>query len=865
MVDQRPDPDALLARVQEEAARQHRGRLKIFFGASAGVGKTFAMLEAAQAKRAQGVDVVVGIAETHGRTETAALLEGLEVLPRRPIERRDVRLWEFDLDGALARKPALILVDELAHTNAPGSRHTKRWQDIEELLAAGIDVYTTVNVQHLESLNDVVAQITEVRVRETVPDAVIEEADEVELVDLPPDELLQRLKEGKVYLPQQAARAIENFFRKGNLIALREMALRRTADRVDEQMRDYRREHAIEEVWPVAERILVCVGPDAEAERLVRAGKRMADAMRAEWLVVSVETPDLLRLPEAERNRRIDILRLAEELGGETVTLGGPSVAQEVLNYARTRNVSKIVVGKPTNRSRWRRLLGRFTVDEIIARSGDIDVYVISGEAEEAAFMRQNPLLARSRAYFDISAASRSAVAKKRIGYPVSVVIMAVCTLIAWFLKPRFELTNLVMVYLLGVVVVSLRFGRGPAALASVLGVAAFDFFFVPPYFSFAVTDTQYLVTFGVMLLVGLVISNLMASVRLQARVAGHRERRTAALYAMSRELAVTRNRDEMLKIAVRHVSEMFESQTVVLLPDEKGRISHPTGEGIYGSLHGADLAVADWVFGHRVPAGLGTNTLAGNEALYLPLLGSSGPVGVLAVLPVNARRILLPEQRHLLEAFAGQIALAIERVHLATEAQTAQLRIETERLRNSLLSAISHDLRTPLAVIAGSASSLAEGAATLDAAARRELSQTIYDEAQRMNGLVGNLLDMTRLESGALQLNRQWYPLEEIVGTVLNRMSKRLGKEQVSVRLPPDLPLLNIDGVLIGQVLVNLLDNALKYAGPQTPIEISAEARRSRPRASRRSGSRHPGWRRTPGIVRPGTRPASRQRPDGS
>jgi len=836
--EKRPDPDALLARVQQEEARQQRGKLKVFFGASAGVGKTYAMLEAARKRRAEGADVVVGYVEPHGRDETERLLEGLEQLPVRFTEYRGASLSEFDLDAALARRPALVLVDEFAHTNVAGSRHAKRWQDVEELLAAGIDVYTTVNVQHIESLNDVVAQITGARMQETVPDKMFDEADEIELIDITPDELLQRLKEGKVYLPERAQHALENFFRKGNLIALRELAMRAAADRVDADMREYRDGHAIRDTWAAGEGLMVCVGPDAQAEKLVRAGKRMASALHARWLVIYVETPELLRMPEGERNRRIDVLRLAESLGAESVTLDGPTAAEALLEYARARNVNRILVGKP-NRRGWRGWLRPSTTSRLVTGARDIDVYVVSGE--DAARARPGPMLARSSSYLGLAPGKTG---KNRApGYIWGIAVSAACTALCWGLRGWLDLPNLVMIYLLGAAMIAARFGRGPAVMSAILNVAVFDFFFVPPFFSFAVADTQYLVTFAVMLAVALIIGNLTASVRLQARVAGHRERRTASLYAMSRELAAARGAENLAKIAVRHTSEVFDSQVVVLLPDTDGRIAHPRGASLPGSLRGANLSVAQWVFDHGQNAGLGTDTLPGGDTIYLPLkiTGSSlaetdakkqtaasqpaPALGVLALLPANPRRVLLPEQLHLLETFAGQVALALERVHLADQAHQTEIYAENERMRNSLLSAISHDLRTPLAVIAGSASTLVEGGAALAEPKRKELAQAIYDQTRQMAQQVNNILDMTRFEIGAPKLNRQWQPLEEIVGAVLNRMQSGLEGRKVVVDLQEDLPLVLIDGVLIAQLLSNLLENVVKYTPPGSPIEIEAWA----------------------------------------
>ena len=586
MSDQRPDPDSLLERVQRAEALRRRGRLKVFFGASAGVGKTFGMLLAAREQRAEGLDVVAGYVETHKRAETEQLLEGLEVLPPRLVEYRNTQLREFDLDAALKRHPALILVDELAHTNAPGSRHAKRWQDVEELLDAGIDVYTAINVQHIESLNDVISQITGIPVWETVPDAMLESANEIELIDLPPDELLQRLKEGKVYLPQQAERAAQNFFRKGNLIALRELALRRTADRVDAQMRDYREDHAIQDVWQVKERMLVCIGPGGSAEDLVRAAYRLAQLLRAEWIVVYVETAKLQHLSKEQRDAILRTLKLAEELGAETVTLSGQKLADEVISYARTRNATRIVLGKPTLAG-WKRWLFGSLVDTIVRQASDIDIHVVGKESNFMSQARENPYFSRSRLYLGLASEEPRPLFKWRAGYLWAVVVTAICTAIAWLMLDYFDLANLIMVYLLGVVVVAARYGRGPSVLSSFLSVVLFDFFFVPPRFSFAVSDTQYLITFAVMLLVALVISRMTASTLHQAKIAGHRERRIASLYAMSRELAATRGQENILRIAVKHVAEVFEAQAVVLLPDGTGTHRLSQGRG--------DCAILPW------------------------------------------------------------------------------------------------------------------------------------------------------------------------------------------------------------------------------------------------------------------------------
>jgi two-component system, OmpR family, sensor histidine kinase KdpD len=806
---ERPDPEALLARVKAEEARQRRGKLKIFLGAAAGVGKTYAMLEAVREQKADGVDAVVGYVETHGRAETDALLQGLEILPPRTVDYRSTALREFDLDAALARRPALILVDELAHTNAAGLRHAKRWQDVVELLDAGIDVYTTMNVQHLETLNDVVAKITGVVVRETVPDSVFEQADEVELIDLPPDELLERFKDGKVYMPEQAQEAVKNFFRKGNLIALRELALRRTAERVDAQMRVYMHEHAIGKAWPTAERLLVCISPGPESARLVRAAKRMADRLGAPWVAAYVETPGQLQLPADVRDRVTQTLRLAEQLGAETVRLPGEKMSDAILHFAHDRNVTKIVVGKPRRRL-WTRILIGSIVDALVQGSGDIDIYVISAEREQHG-VPQAPL-------------GRRALPSDWAPYGWAIAVVAVATGAAWLTLPFFGLANLVdlvMVYLLGIVVVATRYGRGPSLLASILSVAALDYFFVPPVFTFAVSDARYVFTFAVMLIVGLVTSGLAARIRTQAEAARQREQRTAALYAMSRELASTRGADKLLTIAIRHISEVFRSQVVVLLPGPGGALV--PAEGGQFTLDSNELGVSKWVHEHHQPAGLGTSTLPGAAALYLPLQAPRGPVGVLGLRPADRHALDAPDQLHQLETFGNQTALAIERAQLADEAQQNQVRMETERLRNSLLSSVSHDLRTPLATITGAATTILENGAKLNDRTRRGLLESVREEAERLNRLVQNLLEMTRLESGALQLRKEWHPLEEVIGAALSRLGKELGDRRVETRVPPDLPLVPIDDVLIEQVLVNLLDNAVKYTPGGSPIRIMA------------------------------------------
>ena len=813
--DTRADPDALLAELKQQEQKAARGKLKVFFGAAPGVGKTFAMLEEGRARYAEGTDVVVGYAEPHARTDTEALLLGMEILPYRVVEYRGVNLREFDLDAALARKPALLLIDELAHTNAPGSRHSKRWQDVQEVLNAGIDVYTTLNVQHLESVNDIVRRITGVTVRETLPDSIFEQADEVELVDTSPEELLERLAEGKVYAGEMAERAVQNFFAKSNLLALRELALRRTAQRVDEQMQDLGRQTRLRETW-AGERLLVCVGPSPLSARLVRSAKRLADGLKAQWIAAYVETPGIARLPQADRDRITQTLRLAAQLGAETVTLSGQDIADEVLAYAKEQNVTKIVIGKP-ERSRWRETLFGSVVDEVVRRSGPIDVYVIRGQAGEGLppAPRAQPQPVRWARYL------------------WGMIATAVATFLAWAMYAQFrlsdqsDLSNLAMVYLLGVVLIAIALGRGPAILMSFLSVAAFDFFFVPPRFTLVVSDVRYyVVTFPVMLVVAVVISTLTDRVREQAESSRRRERRTASLLSLSRDLASLRGIEALLKAAIRHVGDVFDAQVVILLPNGRGKLVPRELRADDYAPDERELAVAQWSFDHDQPAGAGTNTLPAARAVYLPLMASRGAAGVIGICPAEPQRLADPEQMRLLESFANQIALAVERAALADEAQQAWMKVEAELMRNTLLSSVSHDLRTPLAAIAGAASTLLEARASVPVESQRELIETIYDESERMERLINNLLDMTRLEAGGLSVQKEWQPIHEIVGSALHHLDRRLRGREVKTDIGPDVPLVRADALAVEQVLINLIDNAVEYTPADTPIEIRAFAR---------------------------------------
>ena len=829
----RPNPDTLLAHVQAQEHQQAQGKLKIFLGYAAGVGKTFAMLEAAQQRRVEGVDVVVGYAETHGRVETDARLAGLELIPRRLVEYRGTQLSEMDVDAVLARRPQLVLVDEFAHTNAPGSRHPKRFDDVEELLAAGINVYTTLNVQHLESLNDVVARITGVVVRETVPDRLIDSAAEIELVDLPPAELLNRLQEGKVYVPHQAARAIEKFFRTGNLTALRELALRRAAERVDDQMRAYMQTRAIEGPWPANERLLALVSPGTLSERLVRTARRLADDLNAEWIALYVEAPGHANLPEAQRDQVTRVLALAESLGAKPVSLPGPAVAATALAYARQHNVTKIMVGKP-RRAPWQDLLLGSVVEQLTRTSGPIDVYVISGEG------RTPPALpAEWRPHLPYRRYLQSAglvFLATLLGFLLDPLLSLEKWRLFWQLadlagrppgplrEPLIQPTNLAMLYLVVVVLAALTWGRGPAILASVLSVLTFDLFFVVPYFTFAVSDTQYLLTFVGLLLVGLTLSTLASRSREQAQVAQTREAETAELYDLSRDLTGAPDLPTVLQLLIKHLEQTFGRQAAVLLPGGGGQPLTLQAASPGLALAENERAVADWVYRHGEPAGRNTNTLPAAQFRYLPLKTAEATLGVLGVsAAATGENYLTPERRRLVQAFASQASLAIERAQLAETARQAQVLQAAERLQTALLNSISHDLRTPLVSITGALSSLRDDGAQIDEAARDSLLANAHEEAERLNRLVGNLLDMTRLESGSLRIKAVPTDVQDLVGVVLNQLGSRLGDRPVEVDLAEDLPPVPVDFVLMAGVLTNLLDNALKYSPPGSPLDVRA------------------------------------------
>ncbi|KAA9001359.1 two-component system sensor histidine kinase KdbD [Affinibrenneria salicis] len=797
----RPDPDVLLA----QADTLGRGKLKIYFGACAGVGKTWTMLQEARRLRAQGLDVVVGVVETHGRRETAALLEGLDVLPRRATGRH--RHQEFDLDAALARRPAVILMDELAHSNARGARHPKRWQDIDELLDAGIDVLTTVNVQHLESLNDVVSGVTGVRVRETVPDPFFDSAAEVVLVDLPADDLRQRLKEGKVYVGDRAERAIENFFRTGNLFALRELALRRTADRVDDQMRAWRDARGREEkVWHTRDAILLCIGASTGSEKLVRIAARLAAKLGSEWHAITVETPTLHRQSEARRRTILRTLQLAQNLGAVTATLSDPDEAKATLRYAREHNLGKIVVGRSPPR-RWH-FTNRFA--RRLSRLGpDLDLLIVA--------LDDAPDMPAGRA-----SDSRGATEKwrqKLRGCLAATAMCALITLSGKWLLPGFSPINLVMIYLMGVVLIAIGFGRLPSVAAALLNIVAFDLFFVAPAGSFAVWDAQYLVTFSVMLAVGVITGNMTAGVRYQARVARHREQRARYLYEMADGLSRARMPGEIAQICQRVVGAALLARCEIWLPDRQGALSAPA-ERTLDTL--PDPAIVKWSFDKRQVAGAGTDTLPGVPYKILPLTLAGRALGLLIIEPSNLRHLLIPEQQRLLDTFMVIISGALERLELTRREQQSRLAAEREELRNSLLAALSHDLRTPLTVLFGQAEML-----TLElsnqGAKQASMANDIRLQTLSTIRLVNNMLDMARIEGDGFRPQTDWIALEEIIGSALQSLAAILPARGVQLDLPSEMVLLQGDGPLLERVFVNLLENALKYAGSGATIGIRA------------------------------------------
>ncbi|HVT50728.1 MAG TPA: sensor histidine kinase KdpD [Dongiaceae bacterium] len=799
----RPEPEALL----KEAGRSNRGRLKIYLGMAPGVGKTYAMLEGARAAKAAGRNVVIGLVETHGRTETAALLQGLEILPRQTISHRGHTLEEFDLAAALARKPDLIVVDELAHTNAPDCLHPKRWQDVEELLFAGINVLSALNVQHLESLNDAVARITGVRVRETVPDRILEQADEVELVDITPTELMERLHQGKVYAPELAGRALEKFFNPGNLAALREMALRRTADRVDEQVTGYMRAHGIEGPWPVNERILVCIGRDPASLLAVRAGRRMADQMQAPWIVLHVERPGVPLTVARDDDPAEVALKLAADLGARVERLAGRDLPGEILRFARRSNVSQIIIGR--SRLSWlKEILRRSLAHELVRRSNGIAVHVLTQQAATAG------TLPRFKLRLPVG----------WLPWAASIAAVGLAVLAGEAIPDLNRPGNISLLLLAAVLFSAVTFGRIVSAAASVLAFLAYDFFFLDPFLTFHVTHWADFVTLLIFLVTAVVTGTLAGIVREQAEAAQARIKSTRALYDFSRRLGATFRLDDLLHAVAIHANRVADRQAMVLLVEgEALAISHawpPEDE-----LDASGWAAARWAREHAEPAGYGTDTLPRSDWHFRPMRTKDAVIGVIGIRRTGEERGPSLEMLRSLDAVLDQAAVAIERIAFAEEAAKVEALHATDRLRNALLSSISHDLRTPLTSILGSATTLRQQDARLDEGTRAELLATIEQEADRLDRFVADLLNMTRLEAGALETKSDWIDVSDLVDSAIRRFAREPKAGMVRRKLPAGLPLIRADFVLLENVLVNLIDNALKHAAGAGRIEIIARA----------------------------------------
>ncbi|MGC2601638.1 MAG: sensor histidine kinase KdpD [Rhodomicrobium sp.] len=809
----RPSPDALLLEAQRED--KSRGRLKVFLGAAPGVGKTYEMLLSAKAKLAEGADVVVGVVETHGRAETESLLKGFEIVPRAKMDYHGHVLQEMDLDALLKRRPKIALVDELAHTNAPGSRHPKRYLDVEELLAAGIDVYTTLNIQHVESLNDVVAQITRIRVRETVPDYVLNKADDIEVIDLSPEELIQRLREGKVYVPKQAERALNHYFSPGNLTALRELALRRTAQRVDEQLLTHMRAHAIAGPWPAGERLLVCVSEDPRSAGLVRYTKRLADRLHAPWTAIYIETRHSQHLSEVERDRVADTLRLAEKLQGEAITIpGGTNVAEDVLAFSRANNVTQIVLGK-SERTRWFEIVNGSVVRDIVRHSGNISVHVIAGEHLKADPIPKKSV--KTRAPADQGAFDP-------VPYVVTIGAVVLALGFAYVLKPLIGIESADLVFLVAVIGVAYAYGLWPSMFAAVTSMLAYQFFFLNPVYEFDFAEIRNFSALIFFFFTAFVVSNLTATVRAQAYTARNRAATTEALYLFSKKLAGIVSLDDLLWAAAYQIAHSLKTDVVIVLPDTDGVLRVKAGFPPEDDLDQAELGAAKWSFENNRATGRGSETLPGARRLFLPLRTGSGAVGVVGLARGQRSEMLLtPDERRLLDALMDQSAVAIERVRLAGQINEARLAAETERLRAALLTSLSHDLKTPLASILGAVTSLKQYRDVLGESESEELVATIQEEAERLSRFVANLLDMTKIESGTIELDKQPVDIDEVIGTALQRVAGMVAHHHVEADLEANLPMLNLDVMLFEQVLVNLLDNAAKYAPPGSAITIRA------------------------------------------
>ncbi len=801
----RPDPDVLLAAIQKDEARHQRGKLKIFFGMAAGVGKTYTMLDSAHQLRLKGVDVVVGYVETHRRAETELLLEGLEVIPRQQVEYRGTQLEEMDTDAILARRPEIVLVDELAHTNVPGVRHLKRYQDVQELLEAGINVHTTINVQHFASRADAVHQITGITVHETVPDSVLDMADEIELIDLSPEELRQRLQEGKVYTTERIETAASNFFRIGNLTALREMALRLTAERVDHQLQDYMNIKQIAGPWKSGERLMVAISPSPFSEQLIRWTRRMAYNLEAPWLAVYVETP---HEPSPEDKQRLaNHLSLVRSLGGEVVVASGADINEGLLRLARQRNVTQIIVGKPLRHPLQAILRGGSLVDRLIRASGDIDIYVVTGDKPEGQRSIRVPTPVPHSMW---------------VQYLISIVIVSAITVLDLIALPYIGYQAIGLLELLTVLLIAIYVGRGPALLAAVLSALSWNFLFITPRLTLEISKVEDSILFVLYFAIAIFTGNLTARLRTQERLARNNADRTIALYALARDIARAVNMNDVLQTAVTQLGQVFDAQVAVLLAQQDKLDLEPHRSSTL-SLDNKEYSVGLWAFENGKPAGRFTDTLPLSTAQFIPLNTPTRTVGVIGIRTHQQQRLSF-DQEALLETFINQIALVIERELLDEAAEQSAMLKESERLYTTLLNSISHELRTPIATIMGASSSLLDAATEANGKARIELSKDIQSAADRLNRLVENLLDMSRLESGRLQLKQEWCDISDLIGVAVKSVDYCSSNHPIYIHVQPDVPLIQVDFVLMEQVIVNLLDNACNYTPPSTPITIAAK-----------------------------------------
>jgi two-component system, OmpR family, sensor histidine kinase KdpD len=799
---QRPDPDALLNLLKKEEEKEKKGKLKIFFGMCAGVGKTYDMLKDAQQAKAKRTDVVIGYVETHKRAETEALLAGLPIIPRRQIEYRGTTLEEMDLDAILARKPKLALIDELAHTNAPGSRHTKRYQDVLELLDNGIDVFTTLNVQHLESRADTVAQITGSTIWETVPDSVFESADEIEIIDIAPDELLKRLAEGKVYTPERSKQAIENFFRQGNLTALREMSLRLTAERVDRQLRDYMRRQRISGPWKTGQRILVGISSSPYSVPLIRWARRLSYTMDASWIAVYVETS--ARLNDKEKEQLSKNIKLAEELGAEIFTTSGEDIAGAIIRIAREQNVSQILVGKPE-----RHLFSRASrhLNDLIERSRDLDIYIVGHE--ETGIRKKG-----RRRFFRI----QSGLAH----YLIASAIVLMVALLCFPLTPYFGYRAISFIILLTVSLLPLRMGPGPVLVAAALGALAWDFFFIPPLFTFSIGHIEDQLMLGMYFTVAIVTGVLSARVRAREKAVRQREEKTSALYALTKDLASTHSQDEVITTAVAHIKKYFNAHVVIYLGEPDGDIHTTPHPASTIQPDAKEFSVAAWVYWNEKKAGKYTETLPFAHVTYYPISGPRYPLGVVGVQPPDDQKFSI-DQETLLQNFIAQISSTIERELLNEFTKKSIVIAESERLYQTLFNSISHELRTPIAAIMGASENLLNKYIPKKSTPAFEYTHEIHTAAERLNRLVENLLDMTRLESGRIQPKLDWCDISDLINVTVNGMEQELAHHPITVRIPDTIPLMKGDFGLLEQALTNLIHNATQHTPDGTLISIDA------------------------------------------